>query len=167
MRGAGLIAALVLAAGGAAADERPKTDDQRALVKLEDDFAAAWNKGDAKAMAALWEDDGDLVNPAGRVAHGRAEIEKLFVADQTGPFKDTRFTITCPATGIRMVKSDVAVVDCSWEVAAAKDAAGQPRPALKGLSAGVAVKSAGRWRWVAGRAMVPLPPLPAPPPPKP
>jgi uncharacterized protein (TIGR02246 family) len=166
MRRATLTMALLLAAGAAGADEKPKTagaEDQRALLKLEEDFAAAWNKGDYKAMAALWDDDGDLINPVGRVARGRAEIEKLFLADQTGPFKATHFTITCPATGIRMVKSDVAVVDCSWEVTGAKDAVSQARPPMTGLSSGVAMKSGGRWRWVAGRAMVPIPPMGPPP----
>jgi uncharacterized protein (TIGR02246 family) len=157
-----LILAAVLAAGMAGGE-----DDRRALLKMEDDFAAAWNKGDAAAMAALWADDGDLVSPGGKMARGRAEIEKMLREDQSGAFKDTHFTITCPTDTIRFVKSDVATIDCSWEISGAKDAAGQPRPPLKGRSIGVALKSDGRWRWTAGRAMVPLPPLPAPPPPKP
>ena len=44
-----------------------------------DEFAAAWNKHDTKAMADMWSTDGDLINPYGRVAKGRAEVEKLFL----------------------------------------------------------------------------------------
>jgi uncharacterized protein (TIGR02246 family) len=157
-----LILAAVLAAGMAGGE-----DDRRALLKMEDEFAEAWNRHDAAAMAALWAEDGDLISPGGRVARGRAEIEKMLRDEQSAAFKDTHFTITCPAPGIRFLKPDVATIDCSWEISGAKDAAGQPRPSLKGLSIGVALKSDGRWRWTAGRAMVPLPPLPPPPPPKP
>jgi len=52
-----------------------KESDEAGIRATDEVFAAAWNKHDAKAMAATWAKDGDLVNPFGRVAKGRAEVE--------------------------------------------------------------------------------------------
>ena len=43
-------------------------------------FAAAFNKGDAKAVAALWTKDGDYVDDIGRKFSGRDAIEKGYAA---------------------------------------------------------------------------------------
>jgi uncharacterized protein (TIGR02246 family) len=157
-----LILAMALAAGMAGGEE-----DRHALLRMEDDFAAAWNRGDAAAMAALWTEEGDFISPGGKVARGRTGIERMLREEQAASFKDTRMAIACPNDMIRFVTSDVATIDCTWVISGARDAGGQPRPPLTGRSLGVALKADGRWRWTAGRAFVPLPPLPPPPPPKP
>lgn len=41
-------------------------------------FVDAFHKGDAKAVAAFWTDDGDYTDESGRVLKGRAEIEASF-----------------------------------------------------------------------------------------
>src|SRR5262245_41437631 len=42
------------------------------------EFIAAFNKGDAKALAGFWTPDGDYIDQDGHQHKGRAAIEKLF-----------------------------------------------------------------------------------------
>lgn len=51
--------------------------DQEVKTRL-DEFARYWNNHDPKGMAAIWRKDGDLINPFGRRATGRSEVERLF-----------------------------------------------------------------------------------------
>jgi uncharacterized protein (TIGR02246 family) len=41
-------------------------------------FAAAFNRRDAKSIAALWTEDGDCIDDTGKQYQGRAEIEKVY-----------------------------------------------------------------------------------------
>src|ERR1041385_4069286 len=103
-----LAAVLVaLAIPALAADKMEKQDKQirDSLAGFQD----AWNKHDFKTMASFFADDGDLINPFGRVAKGKAEVEKLFQDDQTGALKTTQQHIT--VTSVRFLDKDAAVVD--------------------------------------------------------
>ncbi|HEY5948162.1 MAG TPA: SgcJ/EcaC family oxidoreductase [Kofleriaceae bacterium] len=135
-------------------------NDDVAVLKVHEQFAASWNKNDYKAMAALFSDDADLINPLGRLAKGRAEIEKLYMDEQTGPFKGSHFTSDCKA-GVHFAKPDVAIVTCAFEVTGGKLADGTAMPPLKGIYTATMVKAKKRWQIVAGRPMVPVSPPPA------
>jgi uncharacterized protein (TIGR02246 family) len=131
------------------------------VLKVHEEFAAEWNKNDYKAMAAHFADDADLINPLGRVAKGKAEIEKLYQDEQTTSFKGSRFTSDCKS-GVRIIKPNVAVVTCAFEVTGGKLPDGQAMPALKGLYTATMLKTKNKWRIVAGRPMIPFtPPMPA------
>src|ERR1051326_519784 len=93
--------------------------DDAAILKVHEDFAASWNKDDAKGMASPFADDADLINPLGRVAKGKAEIEKLYQDEHTAAFKGSHFTSDCKA-GVHVVKPDVAIVTCSFDVTGGK-----------------------------------------------
>ena len=41
-------------------------------------FVAAFNKGDAKAIAGMWTENGEYVDDAGQRVEGRAAIEKIY-----------------------------------------------------------------------------------------
>lgn len=71
-----VVTAGVSAAGGRAADQ----PDPRKLeiAKTAEAFVAAFQAGDAKAVAAFWTDDGDFVDIGGRVIKGRPAIEADF-----------------------------------------------------------------------------------------
>jgi uncharacterized protein (TIGR02246 family) len=59
--------------------DKPKdktSDDEAAVRKTADAFAKAFDKGDAKAVAALWTEQGEFVGPDGETLRGRKEIEK-------------------------------------------------------------------------------------------
>ena len=125
---------------------------EAAILKVHEQFAENWNKDDAKAMAAMFADDADLINPVGRVAKGKAEIEKLYQEEHSGPFKGTHFASTCK-DGVRIVKPDVAIVTCSFEVSG-----GALPTTMKGIYTATMVKTKNRWQVVAGRPMFPFSP---------
>jgi uncharacterized protein (TIGR02246 family) len=69
--------ALVCATSPArAAESNPQ--EEAAIAKTAEAFVEAFQKGDAKAVAAFWTPDGDYVDPTGRVLLGRSAIEKDF-----------------------------------------------------------------------------------------
>src|SRR5580765_6750929 len=57
----------------------PQTDaDRDAILKSAQNFADAYNKGDAKAIAAMWTENGECRDASGRTLLGRGAIEKAF-----------------------------------------------------------------------------------------
>ena len=52
--------------------------DLAAIRKSSQDFVAAFDKGDAAAAAALWTEDGDYIDEAGRRFVGREAIQKVY-----------------------------------------------------------------------------------------
>ena len=59
----------------------PKTDnetDEKTIRATADAFVKAFNAGDAKAVAALWTEDGEYVDDIGRRFTGRDAIEKAY-----------------------------------------------------------------------------------------
>jgi uncharacterized protein (TIGR02246 family) len=69
-------------AGGVA--EQPKAEsaapaaDDAAVRQIGRQFEEAFNKKDAKAMAALWTEGGELTDVDGTVVRGRAALEKMY-----------------------------------------------------------------------------------------
>ena len=57
-----------------------RDDDKKAIVQSGRDFSAAFEKGDAKAVADFWTEDGEYEGEDGTVLRGRAAIEKAFAA---------------------------------------------------------------------------------------
>ena len=147
----GILVALLLVAAG---------KDEDAIKKVQDDFSAAWGKPDAaKNMAAMFAEDGDVVNPVGEEADGRAAVEQLFTKEQGTVFKGSTLTLT-PGKS-RMIKPDVAIGEGKFEVTGAHTPDGKPL-AMKGLYTIVLVKAKGKW-WIS--AIRPMVPAPAGPPP--
>lgn len=56
------------------------TADDAAVRKLAQQMEEAFNKRDAKAMAALWTESGELTDVDGGGVRGRAELEKMYTA---------------------------------------------------------------------------------------
>ncbi len=77
-------AALVLIGTTAARAASPQDDRLAAAVKaieaFDKAFAEAFNKGDAKALAAMFTEDAEAVEADGAVSEGRAAIEEGFAA---------------------------------------------------------------------------------------
>ena len=59
-------------------------DDQRSIRALDGAFVAAYNKGDSKALAALFTEDAEVVEPDGRRYQGRDLVEKSFAETVRG-----------------------------------------------------------------------------------
>jgi uncharacterized protein (TIGR02246 family) len=64
--------------GGSAVSAAADAPDVVAIKKGEEAFQKAFDAGDAKAVAALWTPDGELVEESGTRIEGRAAIEKRY-----------------------------------------------------------------------------------------
>ncbi|MEE9179407.1 MAG: SgcJ/EcaC family oxidoreductase [Vicinamibacteria bacterium] len=129
--------------------------DEEAIQTRLDEFVAAWNHHDAKAMAAIWAPDGDLINPFGRVAKGRPEVEKLFIDEHASFMKGTTYKVT--SSSVRVLGSEAAVLDFDAEITGMKAPDGSDRPAFEHHVTIVMVKKDGAWWFVAARPVGYLP----------
>src|SRR5207244_1038739 len=105
-----------------------------------------------KAMSALYTDDADMVNPNGRIAKNRKEIETLFRDEHSNIFKDSRMALR--QSGIRLLAPDVAVGDYEFEVTGARDQAGKPTT-LRGHLTDIFKRQGTAWMVAASRPMIP------------
>ena len=140
---------VLLATAGLGAGE-PSADpaDVKALHELHQAFLAAFNKGDAEAVAALYAPDGDSVRPAGQMTKGRAEIEKGYAklfAQNKGAKLDA------PFGSLRFITRDVAIADRPSALTPAPE--GGPRKLHITV---VYVKRDGKWLIASNRVMVPF-----------
>jgi uncharacterized protein (TIGR02246 family) len=106
-RGPLVAAVLILAVSASAAEKKPGAkSDEDAIGAAVESYVAAYNRGDAKAVAAHWSESGEWISPSGQRFQGRQAIEKelgaLFAANQ-----GVRVEVVQPS--IRMVSKDVAV----------------------------------------------------------
>ena len=69
--------ALICLCASHAQGEEPQAG-QAALMKNAQAFTEAFEKGDAKAVAAFWAEDGDYMDLDGRRLQGRPAIENAF-----------------------------------------------------------------------------------------
>jgi uncharacterized protein (TIGR02246 family) len=78
--------------------------DKATIVKLNDAWAAAFNKGDASAVAAMYTEDAFVLPPGADMVKGRAAIEAFWrqAAQQMGDAKFT--TIDVLALGPRAAR---------------------------------------------------------------
>src|SRR6516225_2283570 len=55
-----------------------RADDDAAIRKAAADFIKLVDKGDAKAVAAAWTEDGEYITDDGTTIRGRADIESAY-----------------------------------------------------------------------------------------
>lgn len=96
--------------GPALAAQKPDADIQ-ALTRS---FEQAFNKGDAKAVAALFTKDALQLPPDGQLLTGQAVIEQHHAKLFAGPAKGARLTLT-PGRAQELT-SDVRVAEGTYEV---------------------------------------------------
>lgn len=125
---------------GSGAPVRGQAGVDTEFKKLVDAFVQAWDKGDAKGVAALHTTDAIRLNTDGTVAIGRAEIEKGLATAFAGPMKGARLVVT---EGKRsQVTTDVYVAEGSYVVTG-----GAPAPSgmtNKGHYVNTVVRQSGR-----------------------
>jgi uncharacterized protein (TIGR02246 family) len=88
---------------------------EAAITKTAEAFVEAFQKGDAKAVAAFWTQEGDYVDPTGRVLKGRAAIENDF-ADLFAQNKGLKLRIE--VASLKFPTPDTAVEDGTTAVLA-------------------------------------------------
>jgi uncharacterized protein (TIGR02246 family) len=103
--------------------------------KLADQYAAAFNKGDAKAIAALYATAATRLGPDGQLITGRAAIEKTYADGFAGPLKGAKLTLQQGTT--QVVTADVKVMEGRFTV--------DSLAPLKGRYVNTLVRQAGHW----------------------
>lgn len=88
--------------------------DEQAILNDAEAFAEAWNRGDAKAAASFFTDDGVRVGAFGDIQHGKAEIEAAYdrLLHQTMPGA----TATQERGSVRMLSADLAIWQGGLEI---------------------------------------------------
>ena len=138
------LAAILAVSGSIAAGRLPADTEERQAEEQgqpakgrRQEFIAAFNQGDAKAVAAFWTPDATYVDQVGREYKGRAAIEQLYekvFAAREGA------KLTIHVTSAKQVSPDVVLEDGITEVTPAE---GGPGTAAR-FSA-VLVKKDGEW----------------------
>lgn len=128
--------------------------DELAIFSETEAFAEAWNKGDARAAATFFTDDGVRVGAFGDVQHGRTEIEAAY---------DRLMYHTMPGAilkqdrgSIRMLSPELAVWQAGIEITPPGGG-----PPLQGHVVQVMKKVDGRWLVLEAHPKI-FPPPPAP-----
>ena len=118
-------------------------------------YEAAYNAGDAEALAAIYTADGTHTYALGFTHRGRLEIANGLKEQFAGPFKGSRMAIT--PLHIRPLSPNVAVEEASFALSGLKDANGTALPAVTGLCLAVYQKEGDQWFAAAVQCMVPPP----------
>src|SRR5258707_2519620 len=85
-----------------------------AIVREVQGFSEAWSKGDAKAAASFFTEDGVRVGAMGDVQHGRAEIEGAYDRLLHGPFAGA--TVVQERGTVRALGPDLALWQGNMEI---------------------------------------------------
>jgi uncharacterized protein (TIGR02246 family) len=156
-----LVLFLSLAAVFVRAQAQPgNAEDERDIRGIGAQIQEAWNKGDAKMIAALWLTDGDYVSSTGRTASGRDQVEKAFAEQWAAIYRRTRIAHTL--TNVHFLRRDIAIADGAFEITGMKDTSGKALGRRSGLTTIVASKKGDRWYVAALRGMVPTVPAGSP-----
>ena len=132
-----------------------QAEDEAAIRKSDDAYVEAYNKHDAKALAALWSPEAVYVDPeTGEEAVGREEIEKEFAETFKG-LKDAKLEIDVKS--IKFLSPNVAVESGTARILRPKE-----EPDESTYSA-LFVKRDGKW--LLDRVTEEQPPAPPAPPP--
>lgn len=146
LAGGGLVALRTISAGA----EAPRAEDNAVDKDRRAAFLAAYDKGDAKAIAAFWTSDATYVDQDGGEHKGRAAIEKMYEKE----FADNKGAkLAIHVTSLKQVTPDVILEDGISEVTPA----GGGFPIATQFSA-VLVKQDGKWYLQSVHEMEPQPP---------
>jgi uncharacterized protein (TIGR02246 family) len=135
----------MLCLGPTGPGEARQADGESAVRAHFDAFARAWVAGDARAVAAEFAEDADLLRPNQPPVVGRSAIEAFYAQMFAGPLKGVAKKTTVDR--VRLVTPLVAVVDSSYTL-------DRDDPALhaRGASLTVMEKREGRWLTVLSRS---------------
>jgi uncharacterized protein (TIGR02246 family) len=141
-----IVALAIVGLSAAAGAQKPDADAQ----KLADTYAAAFNKGDSKALAALYAPQGTRLGPDGQLVSGRPAVEKVYADGFAGPLKGAKLTLEQGLT--YSVTPDVKIMEGRFTVASLA--------AIKGRYINTVVRQGKAWL-LASVVTIPDPPPPA------
>jgi uncharacterized protein (TIGR02246 family) len=149
----GLASALLLVAhsGTTLHGQAPTNAELRRLTEA---YAQAWAKADAKAVTGLYTTEAIRIGADGRVAVGRAAIQKAVTEDFAGPYRGTKIILSSGQT--TRAGQDVYVSEGTFQIAGGMPPAGTP---TRGRYLQTVVRVSGRWL-IAGDAPISTAPPP-------
>jgi uncharacterized protein (TIGR02246 family) len=122
------LAVLFLSVGFMTAEDNklkidPKREaDAQAIRKLGQEYVAAYEKGDAKACASFWTNEGEFIADDGQVTEGKAAIEKsyaeLFAKKEVRKLEMEVSTLKFPSTDTAVLESTLRRKNAEGEVIA-------------------------------------------------
>jgi uncharacterized protein (TIGR02246 family) len=131
----GCVVALAILAGLPLLAQQKDAD----LDRLVQEYTSAWNKGDAKALAALYADDAMRTGEQpGEVVAGKQAIEQFHMKNLAGPGKGTKITINPGRT--QSITPDVRSQEGTWSLSGGKEG---PQ---RGHYLNTVVRQGGTWR---------------------
>lgn len=136
-----------------------QTTEDRAIRDVQTAQANAWNRHDAAAYAALFTDDGEVINVVGWWWQGRAEIERKLTAAFAFVFRESTLSIT--DVTVRLLAPDIAVAHVRWTMSGARTPPGVPEP-REGIQIQVLRKVEQRWLIVSFQNTASVPERPFP-----
>lgn len=119
------------------------TSDIDAVREVQAQQAAAWNSHDAAAYAALFTNEGDVVNVLGWWWQGRAAIQSKLTGAFTWVFRDSKMSII--AVQVKMLTPSIALAHVRWHMEGAKVPPGAAEPPKDGIQLQVLQKENGKW----------------------
>jgi uncharacterized protein (TIGR02246 family) len=140
----GSVAILIMVPVSARVAADRQADEAAVVDVVQTRQQQAWNEHDAKAYAALFAEDGDVVNVnvVGWWWKGRKEIENKLTDAFAFVFRDSTLTITEVDT--RFLMPEVAVAHTRWTMSGAKTPPGIPEP-REGIQTIVLQKVGEKW----------------------
>ena len=106
---------LTLAACTASSPAIGTAADEQAIRDGGAKWSAAWNKGDAKAMAAMVTDDYESIDASGVHTQGRPAFEQAMAAQFAG--RPAGMTMTITTGFVKWLSATSAVAGGGWSVA--------------------------------------------------
>jgi uncharacterized protein (TIGR02246 family) len=142
---AAVLAPVLAQTQGAAQRSVPASADETAIEKAAHDFAQAYNRHDAKAIAGLFSADAEFVEQDGTTLSGRAAIETALADTFT---ENPKAAISITIDSIRMLTPQVAIERgaTTWFPDGQTATSRSPYTAVH-------VKRDGRWLIAGGRAL--------------
>lgn len=137
-----MFAFVILAGMGAGAQQ-----DDAGVTELLERYQSAWNKGDAKALAALYTEKAIRIAGYAEPLAGRTSMEQSFAKNFAGPWKGTTLTIRPERT--ERLSPDVRLQEGTYQLAGP---AGEPQ---RGRYLNTLVREDGQWKH-AGVALIPF-----------
>jgi uncharacterized protein (TIGR02246 family) len=119
-------------------------EDDEAIRKVIAGTTEAFNKHDAKAFAAFYAPDAELVTVRGERMKGATEIEKGLAS--IFATRATAATLKTLDLSIRLIKPDVAIAHVTNEMSGVENSKRESQPPHRELSIRVLVKDEGKWR---------------------
>jgi uncharacterized protein (TIGR02246 family) len=120
---------LIFAVLAAPSSAQIQSNDADGVDVAMDAYLAGWNNHDPRSMAAAFAEDGDLINPFGVSAKGRANVEKAFAKEQSSLTKNS--SATFQIRSLRKLRDGLILADADGAVSGVMRPDGKTLPDIK------------------------------------